>query len=79
MQGQYYLPSIGFTRADFVADILSGSKKCLKCQDVKVRVVPNVEGLRTEDLIQFAVKHFEIHDYFAVGKRGLIIPPRTFI
>ena len=51
----------------------------LQCKDVQVRFVPQVKGLRINDIISFAKTKFHIELYFAESKSGYIIPPRSFI
>lgn len=46
---------------------------------MRVIVVPQIEGLRVKDIVSFAKFHFDIDDYFAEGKSGIILPSRTFI
>ena len=62
-EGDVYLPLIEDVHHKFISQILVGDKRYLKCSQIKVCSVPQLKGLRVEDLLKFAEENIDIKGY----------------
>ena len=76
VEGHMYMPPYKYWSVDFMADIIEGKKRyarvifplfdliqALKYKDVIIRHLPHVEGLRTENLLEFLINNCEGLDF----------------